>query len=185
MHVERDRGQRFVVPDGECLNRQNKLHTLQIGLKLGMKASHVRFIRRIHEIHAFHLLQFGLCHGRLGGLVPKPLHNAAQMRNFALLLNVAFLLHLPVQPLFLRIGRIIAGIPGHLAKLNLIDLIHNVVQKLPVMRNNHHRVPVGTQITFQPFNGLDVEMVGGLVEQQDVRFAQQQPDEGDFGALSS
>ena len=47
------------------------------------------------------------------------------------------------------------------------------VQKVAIMRNDDHRGFAGIQELFQPSNGIDVQIVGGLVEQQYVRIREQ------------
>ena len=42
------------------------------------------------------------------------------------------------------------------------------------MRDQHEGVRIVAEILFQPVAGFQVEMVGGLVEQQQVRLLQQQ-----------
>ena len=42
------------------------------------------------------------------------------------------------------------------------------------MGNGDHRAPEGADILLQPFGGVEVQVVGGLVQQQNVRVLQDQ-----------
>src|SRR5208282_3835354 len=57
---------------------------------------------------------------------------------------------------------------------DLSDFVDSNVEKIAVVRNQHERVGVMGQILFQPIPGFEIEVVGGLVEQQQVRLLQQQ-----------
>ncbi len=53
------------------------------------------------------------------------------------------------------------------------------------MRNGHDRPRVGLQVMFEPGNRFRVEMVGRLVEEQEVGGTQQEPAEGNATPLAS
>ena len=56
----------------------------------------------------------------------------------------------------------------------------HIVQELAVVRNQKHRAPERLQIVLKPFDGLDVQVVGGLVQEQHVRLREQ-----DFGQFDA
>ena len=41
----------------------------------------------------------------------------------------------------------------------------HIIQELAVMGNQQHRAPEILQILFEPLDGFDIEVVGGLVQQ--------------------
>ena len=51
---------------------------------------------------------------------------------------------------------------------------HRDVQEVAVVRDQHERVRVGGEIAFQPVARFQIQVVGGLVEQQQVRLFEQQ-----------
>ena len=53
------------------------------------------------------------------------------------------------------------------------------------MGHGDDRALVLAQVMLQPGHGLGVEVVGGLVEQQDVRFGEQQAGERDAPAFAA
>ena len=55
---------------------------------------------------------------------------------------------------------------------NLQDPLHHGIQKKAVVRNENKRMRIGLQITLQPVARLQIQMVGRLVQQQQVRLFQ-------------
>ena len=79
--------------------------------------------------------------------------------------------------LLLQPGRIVA-LPGHPpAAVQFQDPAGDVVKKIAVVGDDQHRAGVFDQVLLQPGDGLGVEMVGGLVEQQHLGRLEQQPAE--------
>ena len=65
------------------------------------------------------------------------------------------------------------------------DPVDDLVEEVPVVGNHHDGAFVAGQVLLQPFQGSDVQMVGGLVQHQQVRLFQQQGGQGQAGALPS
>ncbi len=59
----------------------------------------------------------------------------------------------------------------------LDDPVGHTVDEVPVVTDEQDGAPVGSQVLLQPANRVDVEVVGGLVEQQHVGGAQQEAGE--------
>ena len=96
------------------------------------------------------------------------------------LLAVGLLLALLGQPVLLLVqpGRIIA-LPGDApAPVQFQNPPRHVVQKIAIMSHGDDRAGEGGKIPFQPGHGIRVQVVGGLVEQQDVWILQQQTAQG-------
>ena len=55
------------------------------------------------------------------------------------------------------------------ASIQLDDARRNTVEKMSIVRDENHRYGRGTQHVLQPFDSLDVKMIGRLVEQQYIR----------------
>ena len=49
----------------------------------------------------------------------------------------------------------------------------DIVQELAVMGDQQQRAAEGFQVILKPFDGLDVQMVRGLVEQKDIRMGKE------------
>ena len=81
-----------------------------------------------------------------------------------------------LQPLLLLLepGRIIALIGDAAAAVELENLPSDVVEEVAVMGNDQNRARVVAQVGLEPADRLGIEMIGGLVEQQEVRLLEQQ-----------
>ncbi len=75
------------------------------------------------------------------------------------------------KPLLLaaRKRRIVAGPGRELSAIELDDPRGQALQEGAVVRDEHHRTGILGEKAFEPRDGLDVQVVGGLVEQQHVR----------------
>ena len=129
-------------------------------------------------IHLFEQLHTALHLFGLGRLVAEPLDERLYILDFALLVLVGRALH--VDTLLTQAD--ILGI-RHLVVIDFaIRDFHradgDVVQEGSVVRNHQDSTIIGFQEAFEPLDGLDVEVVGGLVEKQEIRLFQQ-----DFGQL--
>ncbi len=103
------------------------------------------------------------------------------------------LLHLGVaaaldgQPggLLLQVGGVVALVPIGPAAVQLQDPAGHVVEEVPVVGDRHDGAGVLRQVLLQPGDALRVQVVGGLVEQQQVGRLQQQLAERDPAALTT
>ncbi len=102
------------------------------------------------------------------------------LANPDLLLGQAFvealaLLGLGMQALLApaQIVVVIARPIGELAAIEFEDAGGQIAQEAPIMGDEQQRALETEHQLFEPFDGLDVEMVGRLVEQQQIRLADQ------------
>lgn len=61
-------------------------------------------------------------------------------------------------------------------QLTVVQIRHvgaHAVQEVAVVRNDDHGAAAGYQNAFQPADGIDIQVVGGLVQQQHVRIGEQ------------
>ena len=99
-----------------------------------------------------------------GELVPEPL----------LQLLVLLALHREPLGLLLQVRRVVALVRVGAAAVEFEDPLGDVVQEVPVVGDGQDRARVGGQVLLEPLHALGVEVVGRLVEQQQVRLGQQQ-----------
>ena len=123
----------------------------------------------------------------LGGLGAHLLRLAAQ--RIGLLLGVA---PLAATPSLVRLPGGQVGLPAHRVEVDLTtvgvevpDLVHGVLQQFGVMADDDEAALVRRQELAQPPHGVGVEVVGGLVEQEDVGPAEQDARELDAPALAA
>ena len=69
---------------------------------------------------------------------------------------------------------VVAGVDGDGAPDQVGDRRHHPVQEVPVVRDEHHAAVVGGEEALQPPEGLEIQVIGRLVEQQEVRPEQEQ-----------
>ena len=86
---------------------------------------------------------------------------------------------------FLYIEAVVAAVKFHPAVIQLHNALDNAIQKIAVMRYGEHGALVMVDIILQPFDGLHVQMVGRLVQQQDIGFAQDHHRQADAGLFAS
>ncbi len=70
-----------------------------------------------------------------------------------------------------------------MAAVDLGDPLRDVVEEVPVVGHGEHRAGVLGEVLLEPEHALRVEVVGGLVEQQQVRLLQEQLGERDTALL--
>ena len=96
------------------------------------------------------------------------------MLDFLLLHFVCLLLNFTVDFLLLPKEGIIPVINRRFLIFDFNDLCHNAVKEIAVVGNNQHCTGIGAKEILQPFDCRNVQMVGRLVQQQDIRLGKQQ-----------
>src|SRR3546814_5791627 len=99
---------------------------------------------------------------------------------------------LPLQVLAAELleAIVVAGVGGELAVLHVDDAVHRAVQQAAVVGDQQESAGIALQKAFQPERGFEVEVVGRLVEQQQVGGLEQEggeshphaPAAGELGA---
>ena len=107
------------------------------------------------------------------------------MLNFLLLVQPGA--HLGRADLFLfhRIVGIASGKNACPSAVQFYDLRGDPVQEIPVVGDDEHRALVVRKPGFQPGDGVHVQMVGGLVQNDQVRTRQEKTAQGDAGLLAA
>ena len=98
---------------------------------------------------------------------------------------VALLLHRQALLLLLQPGRVVALVGDSARAVELEDPAGDVVEEVAIVGDGDDRALVLGEVALEPVDGLGVEMVRRLVEQQQVGGAQQQPAERDAAALAA
>ena len=111
---------------------------------------------------------------RLGRLVAETFDELHDLALLRILLGAQFCVlvqtHAPgrLEPV------VVAGIKGQLAVFQMQNFPGHPVQQVAVVADQQHRARIISQIGFQPKGRLEIEMVGRLVQQQQVGFGEQQ-----------
>ena len=113
----------------------------------------------------------GLVHAHEGPH-PQLLRRLLQLLDLGLLLFV--LLHPLLVAAFLLHGveAVVPAVELRPAVLDLDDPGDGAVQEVPVVGDGDHRAVESPDVLLQPLGGVEVQVVGGLVQQQDVRVLQ-------------
>ena len=131
------------------------------------------------QLHALQGLQSALGLTGLGGLGPEALDEAVDVRHLALLTLVGrLLLGEPLGALALE-GGIVPRIEGQSLALQVQGVLHHRVQEVPVVGDQDQGAPIGLEPALQPDDRVQVQVVGGLVEQEQVRAAHQGARQGE------
>jgi hypothetical protein len=100
-------------------------------------------------------------------------------------LGVLLALDLQTRGLLLQVGRVVALVGVGTATVELEDPARDVVHEVPVVGDRDDGAGVLGQVLLEPEHGLGVEVVGGLVEEQQVGLLEQQLAERDAAALAT
>ena len=84
-----------------------------------------------------------------------------------------------------EVGGVVALVGHAPAAVELEDPAGDVVEEVAVVGDDQHRAGEVAQVLFEPARGLGVEVVGRLVEQQQVGLAEQQRAERDAALLAA
>ena len=74
---------------------------------------------------------------------------------------------------------VVADVVGQRAQRQVGDARDDRVEEEAIVRDEDDRVRIGVQVLLEPVARFEIEMVGRLVEQQQVRLAEQQLGERD------
>ena len=125
-------------------------------------------VRRGDALHARQRLEAALRLARLGGLGAEALDEGLHVADLALLARVQRRLLGQLGGALLLEGRIVATVGARPPVLDVDDAVADAVEELAIVRDQQQRAGIGAQPALEPEDGVDVEMVGGLVEQQQV-----------------
>ena len=112
--------------------------------------------------------------GGLGGLVAELVNKDLHVRDFALLSSPLGAHLLEVVLALLEVARVVAGVGGEPPVLNRCDVAHAGVHEGAVVGDEQDCAVIACKELLEPLDALEVEVVGRLVEQQQVGVAQQQ-----------
>src|SRR5512138_3110583 len=92
---------------------------------------------------------------------------------------------LPAILAFVQVGGVVAAIIFRAADRHLEQGIAGMIEKITIMGNDDCRAVPLRKIALEPFDCPNVEVVGRLIEQQEVGVDQQQPRQMSARALSA
>ena len=124
----------------------------------------------LHPLHGF---QPALGLTGLGGLVAEAVHIGLHVGHLPLLLLVhGLLLGQLLGALQLEVG-VAAGVFVELAVLDVDDAVDDRIEEVAVVRNQHQRALIALEPLLQPDDGIQIQVVGRFIEQQQIGAAEQ------------
>ena len=124
----------------------------------------------LHPLHGFEPA-LGLT--GLGGLVAEAIHIGLHVGHLPLLLLVhGLLLGQVLGPLQFEVG-VAAAVFVELAVLDMDDAIHHGIEEVAVVRNEHQRALIALEPLLQPDDGVEIQVVGRFIQQQQIGAAEQ------------
>ncbi len=100
-------------------------------------------------------------------------------------LGVLLALDLEALLLGLQVGGVVALVGVEVAAVDLGDPLGDVVKEVAVVGDGDDGALVAGQVLLEPEHGLGVEVVGGLVQEEEVGGLQEQLAQGDAAALTT
>ena len=113
------------------------------------------------------------------------IHSSSFSSVVCALLRRSFFFAGQARLLLLEPRRVVAFEGDALATVELQDPAGDVVEKVAVMSDGDDGPRVALQVLLEPLHGLGVEMVRGLIEQQDVGLSNEKTAKRDTAALAS
>ena len=101
------------------------------------------------------------------------------------LLGVLLALDFQAGALLLQVRGVVALVRVQVAAVDFGDPLGHVVEEVPVVGDGEDGAGVAGEVLLEPQHALGVEVVGGLVEEQQVRLLQQELAERDAAALTT
>ncbi len=121
--------------------------------------------------HVFNCHSFGSGSGYFSWGIFPFFYPFCQTFYLLLLFFVIFFLFEKVFFLALYEGGVISRVSFYSVIFDFVSDIYHPVQKHTVVRNDYYGFIIFFQIFFQPFNGGQVKVVGGFVQEHNVRSA--------------
>ena len=111
---------------------------------------------------------------RLGGLVAEAVDELLHPGNLLVLMLLGLAQPLDAFGLCIEVLGVVADVVGDRAQRQVGDAADHRVEEVAVVGDQDDGVRVAAEVVLEPVAGLQVEMVGRLVEEQQARLAQQQ-----------
>ena len=124
-------------------------------------------------LHALKLADAALGLARLAGLGAETVDEGLDALPLGLLALVGLLLLRKKLGALALEGAVVAGIERQATVVEVQDALRHGVEKVPVVGDEQQGAGVAGQPLLEPHHGLQIEVVGGLVEQEEIGAAHQ------------
>ena len=124
-------------------------------------------------LHPLERLDAALRLLRLGGFGAEAVDERLQVRDLPLLLHVRRLLQRELLRALALELRIVAGVGLELPRVEMDDAADHAVEEIAVVGDEEQRSGITREPVLEPQHCVEVEVIGRLVEEQEVRAAHQ------------
>ncbi len=157
------------------LRHANWAGVIQPGLVPAFAAAQGRHAKMLHNLQ---VSAQAAQHTHGAGIRTGAHDIALDESQFLLQAGLFFIEHLalpfPALLALAQIGAVVAAVDFHPAAAHLPDRIDHAVQEIAVVADNQHGARPFAQRFFQPFDGLHIQVVGRLIQDQQIGLFQQQ-----------
>ena len=152
-------------------------HAQAASLRLGEgKLNRALFLGRSRRLfHPLNLFEFALRLSRFCVFGSKSVHKSHQAVDFFLLIFIGGFRLLFVRAFLRNKVVVIASIATKLSSSDVHNRVRYLVQKLAVVGNEQNGALIFLQVTLQPQQRGQIEVIGWLVQHQKIRFLHQEP----------
>ena len=144
-----------------------------------LELDHRPALRQLDLLDLLERLDAALHLSGLGGVGGEPIDEALFLGEHRLLARVGGLAVGRAQRPLALVEVVVARVDRDLAVVDVGDLAHDAVHEVAIVRRHEQRARQRFQEALEPDDGLDVEVVGGLVHEQHVGPAEQHARHGD------
>ena len=157
---------------GRVLHFQHRAPALGAGRKAEMDA--LPLGRHLDRHDLLEQLDAALHLRGLGRLVAEAIDEHLHARDFFVLLALGLAQAFEHGVALLDVLAVVADVVGQLAQVNVGDARDDRIEEVAVVRDENDRVGIGAEIFLEPVAGFEIEVIGRLVEQQQVRASEQE-----------
>ena len=123
--------------------------------------------------HLLELLDAALHLNGLGGLIAKALNEVGDIGNLLLLVLIGTELLLATLATEHYVFVVLDAVVVYGATGDLNGTVSDIIDEGAVVAHKHHGLAITGKEVFEPLDTLDIEVVGGLVEQEHIRVLEQ------------
>ena len=168
-----------LVPEGLADALELQDHPARLGRVGELEADLLALGRDLDALDLVELLDPALHLPGLGGLVAEAVDEGLGLLDLLRLPAVRLAQAIHVRLVVDHVLRIVAVVVGEGAQAHLGDALDRGVEEVAVVGDEHHRARVVVEVLLEPVARGQVEVVGGLVHQQQVRAGEQELGQGD------
>ena len=145
-----------------------------LGTPRKRKVNPLPFGRHLDLDHLLEHLDTALDLCGLGRLIAEPVDEHLDASHFLVLLAFGLAQTLEHRVALLDVFAVVTDVVCERAQVEIRNTRDHGIQKIPIVRNENYGVRIPAEIFLEPVARLQVEVIGWLVEEQQIRPAEEQ-----------